>query len=127
VTFSVLTSVALLAARPGVARAETEELAAEVTNPTELVPCSLRSRAADAIASRTASPVWLTLRDVPDVLHTRLALAPLTPPANAPSATMQEIRLSNGAKTAIIITAIVVGAIIVLAVIVESGGPHHPF
>jgi hypothetical protein len=81
----------------------------------------------EEIASAARSPLWLTMRDMPDVLHTHLAVAPRTANANANAARMQEIRLSNGAKVAIIITAIVVGGLIILAVVASRGPDPHPF
>jgi len=61
-------------------------------------------------------PVMLFAPDI----HVRIAAAPI-----APQQQLQEIRLSSGAKTAIIITAIVVGALIIVGVIALHG-PHGP-
>ena len=60
-------------------------------------------------------PVMLYAPDI----HVRIATAAVAPPQP------QEIRLSSGAKTAIIITAIVVGALIIVGVIALHG-PHGP-
>lgn len=62
-------------------------------------------------------PVMLFAPDI----HARIAPAQATLVPAAP----QEIRLSSGAKTAIIITAIVVGALIIVGV-VALHGPHGP-
>jgi hypothetical protein len=69
--------------------------------------------------------------ETPDVLAlTSAALSPRAPSAIArtrvttPASSTTDIRLSHGAKTAIIVTAIVVGVLIIVAV-VALGHPGH--
>jgi hypothetical protein len=80
-----------------------------------------------------ATPLWLSARSMePPRLDARWAPAlPLSLPTSTllqlPDPTEpvpREIRLSHGAKTAIIVTAIVVGALIVFG-FVAVGLPHH--
>jgi hypothetical protein len=67
-----------------------------------------------ARAAEEPAPIMLFAPDI----HTRIAPARNALVAPAP----QEIRLSSGAKTAIIVTAIVVGALIIVGVLAL----HHP-
>lgn len=86
--------------------------------------------AAPAQEIRISSPTaWVTPDGSPDIRH-GLALARMHADAQAPyaaTAQMQEVRLSSGAKTAIIVTAIVVGALIIIgAVALSRPGKHVP-
>ncbi|HEY8080102.1 MAG TPA: hypothetical protein VIF62_38490 [Labilithrix sp.] len=72
------------------------------------------------------SPPIQLVRPAQDPLDTRIAIArSLATPAGLAAPEPREIRLSNGAKTAIIVTAIVVGALIILVAV--SAHHHGPF
>ena len=75
--------------------------------------------------AEAAAPITLVQPTAQDPLQTRIAIArSLAAPAGLGAPEPKEIRLSNGAKTAIIVTAIVVGALIILfAVSVHHHGP----
>ena len=76
-------------------------------------------------------PTWLVPSDGTAALRARIALSP--PPDELarsrglvlPGATMTDIRLSSGAKTAIIVGAIVGGILIIAGVIVIANPGHH--
>ncbi len=75
--------------------------------------------------AQEAPPIEL-VRPAQDPLDTRIAIArALAAPAGFVAPAPKEIRLSNGAKTAIIVTAIVVGALIILVAV--SAHHHGPF
>jgi hypothetical protein len=75
---------------------------------------------------RIASPMtWVTPDGSPDIRHS-LAVAQMRAEQALPfqlDPPMKEVRLSSGAKTAIIITAIVVGALIIIGAVALSRGP----
>jgi hypothetical protein len=68
---------------------------------------------------------WVTPDGSPDIRHS-LAVAQMRAEQALPfqlDPPMKEVRLSSGAKTAIIITAIVVGALIIIGAVALSRGP----
>jgi hypothetical protein len=72
---------------------------------------------------RVATPMtWITPDGSPEIRH-RLAVAQMRAEQTLPfqlEPPMKEVRLSSGAKTAIIITAIVVGALIIVGAVALS-------
>lgn len=91
-----------------------------------VIPVTSRAQEAPAQAVPAAAP---TIAVIPGLgpLAPRLALAgaqPLRAPLALFAPTPEEIRLSRGAKTAIIVTAIVVGALLVVGVVAVSRPGH---
>lgn len=85
------------------------------------VSLAQESRAATPIAPFTPM-TWVTPDGSPEIRHT-LALARMRAEQALPfqlDPPMKEVRLSSGAKTAIIITAIVVGALIIVGAVALS-------
>lgn len=78
---------------------------------------------AQEIRVPSASPVvWVTPDGSPEIRH-QLAIAQMRAHETLPfqlDPPMKEVRLSSGAKTAIIITAIVVGALIIVGAVALS-------
>jgi hypothetical protein len=99
---AVLACAVLLLSSPRGARADESGAPIASTAPYEFRP--------DALSDVTARPAL--------GLGYRLAATAVP--------TMTEVRLSHGAKTAIIVTAIVVGALLLVGVIAVSA-PHGPF
>jgi len=95
-----------------------------------LVSSTFASASVGAQEIRVATPTtWVTPDGSPELRH-QLALARMHAESAMPfqlDPPMKEVRLSSGAKTAIIITAIVVGALLIVGVIALSRpGKHVP-
>lgn len=98
----------LLLVRPATARAQ------ELPAPAQDIPAAAPTRAANGIPGLGPLAPRLAFAGA-DAIGQRLALFAPTP---------DEIRLSRGAKTAIIVTAIVVGALIVVGLVAVSRPGH---
>jgi hypothetical protein len=86
-----------------------------------LVSSSLPAAAEEPIASP-----WRPGAGRVDVLHPTLRATELATPLSFGRPAPEEIRLSHGAKTAIIVTAIVVGALVIVGVVALSSPGHAP-
>jgi hypothetical protein len=77
----------------------------------------------------TPRATWITPEGSPELRH-QLSIARMRAESAVPfslDASMKEVRLSHGAKVAIIVTAIVVGALIIVgAVALSQPGKHLP-
>jgi hypothetical protein len=71
-----------------------------------------------------ATPIPIPI-PIPNVLTLHLATRPALPPSSLLARTPEDIRLSHGAKVAIIVSAIVVGSLLVLGLVVYGTRPGH--
>ncbi|MEA2746534.1 MAG: hypothetical protein QOI41_677 [Myxococcales bacterium] len=90
------------------------------------LPGTARAQEVAETTDRSEAPVATPIPiPIPNILTLHLATRPTLPPSSVLARTPEDIRLSHGAKVAIIVSAIVVGSLLVLGLVVYGTRPGH--